>query len=79
MIPVIKKPGSTRNTKTGGWRALKPVRDTKKCTKCMTCWMNCPDNAIAKDLRINYDYCKGCGICAATCPVKAIEMKKEEK
>ncbi len=25
----------------------------------------------------NYDICKGCGICAEECPVKAIEMKKE--
>lgn len=25
----------------------------------------------------NYDICKGCGICAEECPVKAIEMIKE--
>lgn len=25
----------------------------------------------------NYDICKGCGICAEECPVKAIEMVKE--
>lgn len=25
----------------------------------------------------NYDVCKGCGICAEECPVKAIEMQKE--
>jgi len=25
----------------------------------------------------NYDFCKGCGICAEECPVKAIEMVKE--
>lgn len=25
----------------------------------------------------NYDICKGCGICAEECPVKAIEMLKE--
>lgn len=25
----------------------------------------------------NYDVCKGCGICAEECPVKAIEMIKE--
>lgn len=25
----------------------------------------------------NYDVCKGCGICAEECPVKAIEMQRE--
>ena len=28
--------------------------------------------------RINLDYCKGCGICAAECPCGAIEMVPEQ-
>ena len=28
---------------------------------------------------IDYDYCKGCGICVNECPVKAIEFVKEVK
>jgi 2-oxoacid:acceptor oxidoreductase delta subunit (pyruvate/2-ketoisovalerate family) len=76
---VIAEPGSTVKNKTGGWRTNRPVRDAIKCTKCHICWQYCPENAIDKDINFNYDYCKGCGICAATCPVKCIQMVKEEK
>jgi len=27
--------------------------------------------------RIDYEYCKGCGICAQVCPTKAISMVEE--
>jgi len=80
---VIREPGSTVKNKTGGWRAMKPVIDQKKCVKCGTCWMYCPEGAIKRDSEgnfvIDYDYCKGCGICANECPVKAIKMKMEKK
>jgi 2-oxoacid:acceptor oxidoreductase delta subunit (pyruvate/2-ketoisovalerate family) len=40
----------------------------------MICWVYCPDMAIiVEDGRwkeIDYDHCKGCGICAEVCPVK---------
>jgi pyruvate ferredoxin oxidoreductase delta subunit len=44
------------------------------------CWIYCPEPSIdrLKDrVEINYDFCKGCGICAAECPVKAIQMVEE--
>ncbi len=66
--------------RTGDWRALRPVIDYGKCTRCLICWLYCPDMAIVWDGEkpvVNYDYCKGCGICAHECPVKAIEMKPE--
>ena len=52
------------------------------CFECDTCYGVCPDNAIIKlgpGLRyeVNYDYCKGCGVCAEECPCGAIDMVKE--
>jgi 2-oxoisovalerate ferredoxin oxidoreductase delta subunit len=32
-----------------------------------------------KWVEVNYDYCKGCGICAHECPTKAITMVEEQK
>ncbi len=66
--------------KTGDWRTFRPVVDQEKCTRCLLCWVYCPDMSIVWDgqrISVNYDYCKGCGICARECPVKAIEMVKE--
>jgi 2-oxoacid:acceptor oxidoreductase delta subunit (pyruvate/2-ketoisovalerate family) len=52
---------------------------------CDNCYGACPDNAVIKigpggpgDYEIDYDYCKGCGICAAECPCGAIAMVPEE-
>jgi 2-oxoacid:acceptor oxidoreductase delta subunit (pyruvate/2-ketoisovalerate family) len=52
------------------------------CFECDNCYGICPDNAVIKlgpgnRFRFNYDYCKGCGICAAECPCGAIEMIPE--
>ncbi len=52
------------------------------CFECDNCYGVCPDNAIVKlgpgkGFRINYDYCKGCGLCSAECPCSAIEMIPE--
>ncbi len=42
----------------------------------------CPDNAVlklgpGKRFQFNYDYCKGCGMCAAECPCGAVQMVAE--
>jgi len=68
--------------KTGKWRIERPVIDQSKCIKCILCWVYCPDAAINRgeddSVEINYDYCKGCGICADVCPTKAIKLVSEE-
>ncbi len=53
------------------------------CFECDNCYGVCPDNAVVKlgpgkRFRFNYDYCKGCGICATECPCGAIRMLPEE-
>ena len=52
------------------------------CFECDNCYGVCPDNAViklgpGKRFSIDYDYCKGCGLCAAECPCGAIEMVPE--
>lgn len=33
---------------------------------------------MGKELVVNLDWCKGCGICAAFCPKGVFEIKKEK-
>ncbi|HLJ67087.1 MAG TPA: NAD(P)-binding protein [Chloroflexota bacterium] len=53
------------------------------CFECDNCFGVCPDNAViklgpGKRFEINYDFCKGCSICATECPCGAIQMVPEE-
>ncbi len=53
------------------------------CFECDNCYGVCPDNAViklgpGKRFEFNYDYCKGCGLCAAECPCGAIKMVAED-
>ncbi|MDE3031628.1 MAG: NAD(P)-binding protein [Acidobacteriota bacterium] len=52
------------------------------CFECDNCFGVCPDNAVMKlganaKYEIDYDFCKGCGICAHECPCGAITMVPE--
>ncbi len=56
------------------------------CLTCDNCWTLCPDNAVLKTKAptaegdhyvFDYDYCKGCGLCAHECPSGYIAMESE--
>jgi pyruvate ferredoxin oxidoreductase delta subunit len=73
---------------TGDWRNKRPAVVREKCLAvkagkdtCQICWVYCPDGCIARGVGpvIDFDYCKGCGICAQECPSGAIEMVPEHE
>lgn len=56
------------------------------CLACDNCWTLCPDIAVLKSRTpledgshylFDYDYCKGCGLCAHECPSAYIVMEAE--
>jgi formate dehydrogenase beta subunit len=56
------------------------------CLSCDNCWTLCPDVAVLKTQEVaadgshylfDYDYCKGCGLCARECPSGYILMQEE--
>jgi NADPH-dependent glutamate synthase beta subunit-like oxidoreductase/Pyruvate/2-oxoacid:ferredoxin oxidoreductase delta subunit len=56
------------------------------CLACDNCWTLCPDSAVLKTKELasdgshyvfDYDYCKGCGLCANECPCGFIEMVEQ--
>ena len=53
------------------------------CFECDNCYGVCPDNAVKKlgpgqGYEFNYEFCKGCGLCAAECPCGAIAIVPEQ-
>jgi pyruvate ferredoxin oxidoreductase gamma subunit len=81
---TIVSPGNTRTRRVGDWSNFKPIIDLDKCTKCMICFVYCPDSAITIDSDskypiVDYGACKGCNICFTECPPKAIAMERRRK
>lgn len=69
-----------RAAKTGSWRTYRPIFSVELCNNCELCWAYCPDGVIfrtSSGLKVNLDYCKGCGICAMECRRGAIKMVEE--
>ncbi len=54
------------------------------CFGCDNCFGVCPDNAVRKlgtgayQYEVDYDFCKGCGLCVEECPSGSIVMVPEE-
>lgn len=67
-------------TKNAGWRNRRPVIDPAQCVGCLQCYLYCPDGVIYKKdgkVAVDYDFCKGCGICNRICKPGAIRMEAE--
>jgi 2-oxoacid:acceptor oxidoreductase delta subunit (pyruvate/2-ketoisovalerate family) len=82
---------STFDEVVGGLDESTPLFEARRCMSCGSCFACdncygvCPDNAIIKldpagsyAYKVDYDYCKGCGLCAQECPCGAIQMEPEE-
>jgi pyruvate ferredoxin oxidoreductase delta subunit len=89
-LPIggIVEAGTAIKFKTGSWRSRRPIWNKEKCIHCLICWISCPDASIriTSDEKkitvitgIDYDHCKGCGICANECKIAAITMQSENK
>jgi NADPH-dependent glutamate synthase beta subunit-like oxidoreductase/NAD-dependent dihydropyrimidine dehydrogenase PreA subunit len=64
------------------------MRETERCfncglcNQCDNCRLFCPDIAVKRDessqgRHIDYDYCKGCGLCVVECPRHAMTLEEE--
>lgn len=88
MLAIIRRQ-STFEEVQGGLDESNALFEARRCLscgncfECDNCYGVCPDNAVIKlgpglRFEFNYDYCKGCGICASECPCGAIVMEAEK-
>lgn len=73
------------NIPTGKWKNMRPVIIQSECKRCKQCIVFCPcdviheGSGIDEKIKIQYEFCKGCGICANVCINGCILMEKDEK
>lgn len=74
---ALVKQGFTEETAV---REAQRCLGNSQCEYCDLCRLFCPDLCLTRNenkIEIDYDYCKGCGICASVCPKGAIKMVLE--
>jgi len=54
------------------------------CDQCDNCYLFCPDMSVLRPAdgesrRIDFDYCKGCGVCVVECPRNAMVLEEEPR
>jgi 2-oxoacid:acceptor oxidoreductase delta subunit (pyruvate/2-ketoisovalerate family) len=54
------------------------------CNECENCYIFCPDASVLREgekisQQVDYDFCKGCGICFVECPRRAISLEEEAR
>jgi NADPH-dependent glutamate synthase beta subunit-like oxidoreductase len=80
VLPLSRRRASFAEVRQG----LADVAEARRCLSCGVCnscdrcvtW--CPDGVLRRvgaELVFDYDYCKGCGVCASECPRAVIYMK----
>ncbi len=86
-VPPAKRLGSFQEVNLGfaegaAVEAANRCFNCGVCNLCDNCYIFCPDVAIRKEEGrnvVDYDYCKGCGICVEECPRDAMVMEEEGK
>ena len=90
ILPVAERVGEVEiESGLSAQQAAKEANRCFACGNCLTCdncWTLCPDSAVLKthDIALDgsfyvfdYDYCKGCGLCATECPSGYIQMRND--
>ena len=81
---TIAQPGNSKQFKTGDWRSMMPVWHWEKSKQCLLCYPVCPDASVTVDketgkmVGIDYDHCKGCGVCTKVCPFGAYDFTENK-
>jgi NADPH-dependent glutamate synthase beta subunit-like oxidoreductase/Pyruvate/2-oxoacid:ferredoxin oxidoreductase delta subunit len=82
--PLAQESSKNFHEATGGIDLARMSAEITRCFKCGTCthcdlcFLLCPDISLVKNGHDGYaireDYCKGCGVCASSCPRNVLEI-----